>query len=92
MDEVECGYLRCISGWFEASREPLGSRMVHLGCQNTDWLGGNNKQVSDAIPRQYGLILLPETTTHQHFSFIGYRAKPRPENGLLLIHVESCGS
>ena len=32
--------------------------MVDLGCQDTDWVGGNDKQVSDAIPRQYGLILV----------------------------------
>ena len=66
--------------------------MIDLGCQDTDLVGGNGKQVSDAIPRRYGLILLPETTTHQHFSFFGYRAKPRPEKGLLLIYVEACGS
>ena len=66
--------------------------MVDLGRQDTDLVGGNGKQVSDSIPRQYVLILLPETTTHQHVSFIGYRAKPRPENSLLLIYVEACGS
>ena len=42
MDKVECGYLRCISGWFGATREPLGSQMVDSGCQNTDWVGRND--------------------------------------------------
>ena len=28
---------------------PLGSQMVELGCQDTDWVGGNNKEVLDAI-------------------------------------------
>ena len=24
---------------------PLGSQMVELGCQDTDWVGGNDKEV-----------------------------------------------
>ena len=31
--------------------------MVDLGCQDTDWVGGNDKDVLDAILRQDGLIL-----------------------------------
>ena len=30
-------------------RWPLGSRMVDLGCQGTDWVSGNEKEVLDAI-------------------------------------------
>ena len=33
------------------------SKMVDLGCQDTDWVGGNNKDVLDAILWQDGLIL-----------------------------------
>ena len=32
--------------------------MVVLGCQDTDWVGGNNKEVLDAIPLRDGLILV----------------------------------
>ena len=31
--------------------------MVELGCQNTDWVGGNDKEVLDAILLQSGPIL-----------------------------------
>ena len=39
MDEGKCGYLGCIFGWFWA----LGSQLVELGCQGTDWVGGNDR-------------------------------------------------
>ena len=28
---------------------PFGSQMVELGCQDTDWVGRNDKEVLDAI-------------------------------------------
>ena len=28
---------------------PLGSRMVEFGCQDADWVGGNDKVVLDGI-------------------------------------------
>ena len=31
--------------------------MVKLGCQDTDWVGGNDKEVLDAILLWEGLIL-----------------------------------
>ena len=31
--------------------------MVELGCQDTDWVGGNDKEVLDAILLPEGLIL-----------------------------------
>ena len=31
--------------------------MVELGCQDTDWVGGNDKEVLDGILPQDGLIL-----------------------------------
>jgi hypothetical protein len=34
--------------------------MVELGCQDTDWVGGNDKEVLDAILFREGLILLVE--------------------------------
>ena len=36
---------------------PLGSQMVELGCQDTDWVGGNDKEVLDGILLRDGLIL-----------------------------------
>ena len=48
MGKGECGYLGCISGWFGALRL-LGSQMVDLGCQDTDWVGGRETDVSDVI-------------------------------------------
>ena len=32
--------------------------MVELGCQDTDWVGGNDKEVFDGIIPWDGLILL----------------------------------
>ena len=32
--------------------------MVELGCQDTDWVGGNDKEVLDAILLPEGLVLL----------------------------------
>ena len=49
MDNGKCGYLVCMSGWFGALRGPLGSKMVDLGCQDTDWVGGNDKDILDVI-------------------------------------------
>ena len=36
----------------------LGSQMVELGCQDTDWVGRNDKQVLDGILARDGLKLL----------------------------------
>ena len=36
---------------------PLGSQMVDLQCQDTDWVGGNDKEVLDAILLWDGFIL-----------------------------------
>ena len=35
----------------------LESQMVELGCQDTDWVSGNDKEVLDAILLKEGLIL-----------------------------------
>ena len=32
--------------------------MVELGCQDTDWVGGNDEEVLDGILLRDGLILL----------------------------------
>ena len=45
MDNRNYSYLGCIFGWFGALRGPLGSQKVELGCQDTDWVGGNDKEV-----------------------------------------------
>ena len=37
---------------------PLGSKMVELGCQDTDWVGGYDEKVLDGILLWDGLILL----------------------------------
>ena len=36
---------------------PLGSQMVELGCQDTNWVGGNDKEVLDGILLWDGLLL-----------------------------------
>ena len=36
---------------------PLGSQMVDLECQDTDWVGGNDKEVLDAISLLDSLVL-----------------------------------
>ena len=37
---------------------PLASQMVESGCQDTNWVGGNDKEVLDGILLRDGLILL----------------------------------
>ena len=49
MVKGKCGYVGWVSGWFRALKGPLESQMVELGCQDTDWVGGNDKEVLDAI-------------------------------------------
>ena len=39
---------------------PLGSQMVDLGCQDKDWVEGNEKEVLDVILLQNGFILATE--------------------------------
>ena len=41
--------------------EPLGSKMVDLGRQDTEWVGGNNKERIDAILPPDGRILVKKT-------------------------------
>ena len=36
---------------------PLGSKMVELGCQDTDWVGPKDEEDSDGILLRNGLIL-----------------------------------
>ena len=57
MGKEKCGYLGCISGWFGALRGPPGSQMVDLGCQDTHWVGGNDRGVLDEILLPDSLIL-----------------------------------
>ena len=44
-----------------ALRGPLGSQMVDLGRQDTDWVGGNVKERLDAILLPDGIILVKKT-------------------------------
>ena len=39
-----------LRGWL------LGSQMVDVGCQDIDWVGGNEKEVLDTILRRDGFI------------------------------------
>ena len=57
LDKGKCGYFVCISGWFGPMRGPPGSHRVDLGCQNTNWVGGTDTKVSDAILLWDGLLL-----------------------------------
>ena len=36
---------------------PLGSQMIELGCQDTDWVSGNDQEGLDGILPWDGLIL-----------------------------------
>ena len=42
VDKGKCDYLGCIFGTL---RGRLGSQMVELGCQETNWVGGKDKEV-----------------------------------------------
>ena len=46
---------------FGRSGGPLGSQMVDLGRQDTDWVGGNYNERLDAILPPDGLILVKKT-------------------------------
>ena len=56
MDKGKC-YLGGISGWSGALRGPLVPQMADLGCQDTDRVGGDDKEVLGAILLWDGLIL-----------------------------------
>ncbi len=45
--------------------------MVDLGCQDTDWVGGREADVSDAILLQNGLILLTLGMDKGKFGYLG---------------------
>ena len=51
---------------------PLGSHMVDLGCQDTDWEDGNNKDVLKAILWQDGLILGTLSVDKGKCSYLGW--------------------
>ena len=63
--------------------------MVGLGCQDTDWVGGNVKEVLDAILLRDGLILATFTMDKRKYGYIGcisgwfgaLREAPRVANG-----------
>ena len=44
--------------------------MADLGCQDTDWVGGNVKEVLDAILLQDGLILATFTMDKRKYAFL----------------------
>ena len=46
--------------------------MVQLGCQDTDWVGGNDKEVLDAILLQEGLILATLGMNKGKCAYVGY--------------------
>ena len=41
---------------FEALKGGLGSQMAYSGCQDTDWVGGHDKDILDAILLWDGFI------------------------------------
>ena len=45
--------------------------MVDLGCQDTDWVGGREEDVSDAILLQNGLILITLGMDKGKFGYLG---------------------
>ena len=63
--------------------------MVELGCQDTDWVGGNDKQVLDGIIPRDGLILATLSMDKRKCGYVGYisgwfwalRVAPRVTDG-----------
>ena len=51
--------------------EPLGSQMVDLGCLDTDWEGGNDKEVLDAILLWDGSMLATLSMDIGKCSYLG---------------------
>ena len=46
--------------------------MVELGCQDTDWVGGNDKEVLDGILLRDGLILATLSVDKGRCGYVGY--------------------
>ena len=61
-----------ILGAFLVGLGPLGSQMVDFGCQDTDWVGGNDKEVLDAILLLDGLILAILSMDKGKYGYLGY--------------------
>ena len=49
----------------------LGSQMADLGCQDTDWVGGNNIEVLDAILLRDGLKLTTFSMDKGKYAYLG---------------------
>ena len=64
--------------------------MVELGCQDTDWVGGNDKEVLDGIIPRDGLILVTLSMDKEKCGYVGWvsgwfrvlRRAPRVTDGL----------
>ena len=50
---------------------PLGSQMIELGCPGTDLVGGNDKEVLDAILLWEGLILATLGMDKRNCAYVG---------------------
>ena len=50
---------------------PLGSQMVNLGSQDTDWVGGNDRRVLDAILPPDALILATLSMNQGKCGYLG---------------------
>ena len=46
--------------------------MVDLGCQDTDWVGANDKDSLDAILRRVGLILASLSMNKDKCVYLGW--------------------
>ena len=56
--------------------------MADLGCQDTDWVGENNKEVLDAILLQDGLKLTTLSMDKGKYAYLGaLREAPRVTDG-----------
>ena len=77
---------------------PLGSQMADLGCQDTDWVGGND-DVLDAILQLDGLILATLSMDQGKYGdlgcisgwFFALRGAPRVKDGWLRVSGYSLG-
>ena len=89
MDKGKCGYVGWVSGWFSALRGSPESEVVELGCQDTNWVGGNDKEVLDGIIPRDGLILATLSMDKGKCGYVGWvsgwfralRGAPRVTDG-----------
>ena len=72
MDKGKYSYLGCTFGWFRALRGSLGSQMVELECQDTNWVGEIDKELLDGIIPRDDLILATLSMDDGKCGYVGW--------------------